>query len=129
MDGSLSINQDFDPYDMPVEIFDFPADAWLHIRSGMVQPEYFYNAGGYYGDIAVIWSLFYDFHSLMNNEIIYLHHPIYGDMSILDTLSHQNLEKIDNLARLMQYPDENFDKLVDIWNFEKDFRLLFGGLI
>lgn len=29
----------------------------------------------------------------------------------------------------MQNPDENFDELVKIWETEKDFRLLMGGLL
>src|SRR3989344_5695582 len=31
VDGSLSFNDVFDPYDMPNGKFDFPADAWLNI--------------------------------------------------------------------------------------------------
>jgi hypothetical protein len=76
VDGSLGIS-DFDPYDMPENVFDFPAQAWLNIRAGKVDPIRFYNAKPERGAIVVFWSLFYDFHSLMNNEIIYLHNPIY----------------------------------------------------
>ena len=33
VDGSWSLNENFDPYDMPEVKFDFPADAWLNIIS------------------------------------------------------------------------------------------------
>ncbi len=38
-------------------------------------------------------------------------------------------EEIDNLARLMQKPDENFNELKHIWDTQKKFRLLKGGLL
>jgi hypothetical protein len=131
VDGSLSLKDTFDPYDIPDGKFDFPADAWLGIRAGDIDPEHFYNAKPKRGTIVVLWSLFYDFHSLMNNEIIYIHRPIggYGEDEKFKKLTHKELEKIDSLARLMQKPDENFDELVRVWESEKDFRLLMGGLL
>ena len=129
VDGSLSLNENFDPYDMPDGKFDFPADAWLGIRSGKLDPQHFHNSSGVRGLIVVLWSLFYDFHCLMNNEIIYGHGPIYGNPKRFEILTSQEFEKIDNLARLMQNPDENFDELIKIWENEKDFRLLQGGLL
>jgi len=129
VDGSLSLKDKFDPYDMPNGKFDFPADAWLDIRAEKTDPQHFYNAGGYRGKIVVVWSLFYDFHSLMNSEIIYLHGTKYGDPKKFDNLTTVDFEKIDELARLMQKPDENFDELVKIWETDKDFRLLTGSLL
>lgn len=130
VDGSLSLQDQCDPYDMPDGKFDFPADAWLDIRAGRVDPQHFYNTGSERGAIVVLWSLFYDFHCLMNNEIIYFHLPNYGrDEKKFKALTSAELEKIDNLAHVMQEPDDNFDELLRIWETEKDFRLLTGGLL
>ncbi|AVC44866.1 hypothetical protein B4919_08760 [Francisella tularensis subsp. novicida] len=131
VDGSFSLNENFDPYDMPERKFDFPADAWLGIRAGKLDPQHFYNAKPERGAIVVLWSLFYDFHALMNNEIIYTYGPAggYGGYDKFNSLTKDEFEKIDNLARLMQSPDENFNELVRIWQTEKDFRLLMGGLL
>ncbi len=129
VDGSLSLKDEFDPYDMPDGKFDFPAEAWLNTRAGKVDPEHFYNADGHRGMIVVAWSLFYDFHSLMNSEIIYLHHPKYGGIKTIHTLTEADFGKIDDLARLMLKPDENFDELIKIWETDKDFRLLDGLLL
>ncbi len=129
VDGSLSLKDQFDPYDIPDGKFDLPADAWLNIRAGKIDPQHFYNAAGVNGKVVVIWSLFYDFHSLMNNEIIYFHGSIFGDPKKFDSLTAEELKKIDHLAKLMQNPDENFEELVKIWETDKDFRLLKGGLI
>ena len=131
VDGSLSLKDKFDPYDMPDGKFDFPADAWLGMRAGKLDPQHFHNSKPENGAIVVLWSLFYDFHSLMNNEIIYIYGPAggYGGDEKFNKLTKEELEKIDNLARLMQKPDDNFDELVKIWETEKDFRLLVGGLL
>ncbi len=129
VDGSLSVKDGFDTYDIPEGKFDFPADAWLAIRAGNVDPQHFYNAGGHYGQIVVAWSLFYDFHSLMNSEIIYTHGTKYTHPKNFNTLAEAELKNIDDLARLMQKPDENFAELVKIWESDRDFRLLVGSLL
>ena len=128
-DGSLSLNDNFDPYDIPKGKFDFPADVWLSIRDKKISPWKFYNAKPEWGAIAVLWALFYDFHCLMNNEIFYSHLPLFGRYEKFYSLTCMELEKIDRLALLMQQPDTNFDGLKKIWDTEKDFRLLTGGLL
>lgn len=129
VDGSLSLNEPFDPYDMPDGKFDFPADAWLQLRAGKIDPFYFYNAGFMRGAIVVLYSLFYDFHSLMNHEIIYFHTCGYAGHQKFTSLTEAELKKIDHLATLMQKPDDHFDQLTEIYNADKDFRMLIGGLL
>jgi hypothetical protein len=131
VDGSLSFTGNFDPYDMPEGTFDFPADAWLGIRGGKIDPLHFHNAKPETGALVVLWSLFYDFHSLMNNEIIYVYGPIAGAGTYerFNKFTRKELERLDNLARLMLRPDDNFDQLKYVWEHEKGFRLLTGGLL
>lgn len=129
VDGSLEDYLKFDPYDISKGTFDFPADAWLAIRSGRVDGQHFWNAGGNGGLIVVAWELFYDFHCLMNDEVIYLHTPEITHFGNFDKLSKEKMAEIDRLARLMQNPDGNFKELQKIWNTKKEFRLLKGGLL
>lgn len=127
-DGSPGISG-FDPFDMPENVFDFPARVWLDIRAGKVDPVRFYNAKPERGAIVVLYSLFYDYHSLMNNEIIYVHGPSYTKSPRFGSLTEKELDKIDNLAYLMLDPDANFEELMRMWETERDFRLLRGGLL
>ena len=129
VDGSWSLYEDFDPYDMPEERFDFPADAWLHCRHKKDDPNRFWNAKPERGLIVVLWSLFYDFHCLMNDEIIYSHVPEFGLYEHFETLSTRQLQEIDDLALLMRSPDTNFTALQKVWNTNRKFRLLKGGLL
>ena len=128
VDGSFH-NTGFDMYDIPDGKLEYSADAWLNVRQGKINEKHFWNADGNSGLIVVAWELFYDFHCLMNNEVIYFHHPKIAMLGELEKLSEEELKQIDHLATLMQKPDENFDKLVDIWNTEKKYRLLAGGLL
>ncbi len=129
VDGSLSLDDDFDPYDVPDGKFDYPGKAWLDVRSGKVDPNRFYNAGDNLGAIVVAWSLFYDFHSLMNQEDIYPHSPELVKIKNFPKLKEWQLEEIDELAELMLDPDDNFDKLKEIYETKKEFRLLSGALL
>ena len=132
VDGSLSLGENFNPYDMPEGKFDYAADAWINVREERDKAERFRNGDDIHsGLLVILWSLFYDFHALMNDEIIYTHGPAcnYGYKPKFESLTEEELKRVDNLAHLMQSPDENFDALTKIWETEKDFRLLKGGLL
>lgn len=126
VDGSLH-KTGFNMYDIPKGKFDYSADAWLHVRDGKIDENHFRNAGGPKGLIAIAWELFYDFHCLMNNEIIYMHAPQF--IHKFNNLPEEKLKEIDNLALLMQNPDENFEKLKHLWETKKEYRLLKGSLL
>lgn len=129
VDGSLEGYLKFDPYDVPKGTFDFAPDAWLSVRNGKIDGQHFWNTGGNGGLIAISWELFYDFHSLMNDEVIYFHTPKFTHFGVFEKLTEDKLKKIDNLALLMQNPDKNFIKLKNIWETDKEFRLVSGGLL
>ncbi|MGD9639108.1 MAG: transglutaminase domain-containing protein [Alphaproteobacteria bacterium] len=129
VDGSLEDYISFNPYDIPDGVFDFAADAWIKSRNQEVSPERFFNAGNFEGLMPIAWELFYDFHSLMNSEIIYLHVPPMVNCENFPKISEMDLHKIDKLAEMMQKPDENFDELKKMWNTTKEFRILSGALL
>ncbi|MCB9798526.1 transglutaminase domain-containing protein [Candidatus Nomurabacteria bacterium] len=130
VDGSLSIfDKSVDPYDIKNGQFDFPAQAWRDVRSGKIPAKHFYNAGHVFGMLPVLWSLFYDFHSLMSNEIHYNHGPKYSNPKVFENMTESELKEVDKLANLLLDPDKNFEKLTKIYNTKKEFRLLVGGLL
>lgn len=121
-------NLRFEAFDIPKGKFDFPADTWLGIRKGLLDEDRFINAGGFKGLEPVLWAIFYDFHSLMNNEIRYLHTPNYI-WNKFGKLTENDFLEIDELAELLSNPDANFRKLKDVWIEKKKFRILSGSLI
>ncbi len=128
VDGSFH-EVGFNLYDIPDGKFDYSADAWIGVRNGTIDGTHFWNAGGYEGLTAISLELFYDYHCLMNNEIIYLHHPSFINVQKFGKTGENWLKEIDALAALMQNPDENFDTLQKMWDEKKDFRIMKGGLL
>ena len=119
----------FDLNDIPRNKFIFGAEAYLGIRNNKYKDDEIYYASvpPTFGLKASLRSLFYDFHSLMNDEIIFLHLPKY----IVDKnfeLNEEEYVELDNLAKLMLDPDTNFEKLLEIWNNNLKFRIMTGGM-
>lgn len=129
VDGSLSLVKNFDPYDIPDGVFDFPGPAWIAVRTGKVDPLRFWNAKPERGPLVLLWSLFYDFHCLMNHEIPYVHGPKWAGSYHFANLSPKQLGQIDHLAQLLCEPDQNFDELKQLWESTREFRILTGGLL
>ena len=120
---------DFDLMDIPRENFIFGAEAYLKLRNKTLSEREIAYASSLriYGIEAALHGLFYDFHSLMNNEIIFLHLPKY----IRDKnfgLSEEEYKELDALANLMLNPDENFKEIKKIWDTTLKFRILSGGM-
>jgi hypothetical protein len=120
---------DFDPFDMPTSAFDWSAEAWLDSRQGRTDPKRFWNAGGFEGLMPISWELFYDFHCIMNNEIIYLHSPDHLHPGKFERLKESDLKEIDAVAELMLDPDKNFEALKNLYDTNRKYRLLTGALL
>jgi len=120
---------DFDLNDLPRNKFLFGAEAYLKLRNDKIKNEnILYSSDPVtIGMDAAIRVLFYDFHSLMNDEVYYDFVPKY----VLDKnfhLDEEELSELDSLANLLLHPDDNFDELLNIWNNNLKFRILSGGL-
>lgn len=120
---------DFSLLDIPRNKFIFGAEAYLGLRTGKFKDEEIYYASNpiTIGLKASIRGLFYDFHSLMNDEIIFLHLPKYINDKNFE-LSEEEYKELDELATLMLDPDSNFEKLLEIWDNELKFRIMSGAL-
>ncbi len=117
-------------YDIAEGKFDFAARAWLDVRGGKVDGSRFIYADGH-GTCslkAIIRALFYDFHSLMNDEISYQFQPCYIDGKF-EQLTEQDLAELDMLAELLLEPDKNFEKLIRLWDGEKKYRIMNSPLV
>ena len=119
----------FDLNDIPRNKFIFGAEAYLGMRTGKYKTEEIYYASdpATLGLKASIRGLFYDFHSLMNDEIIFLHLPKYIQDKNFE-LDEEEYIELDNLAELLLEPDKNFDRILDIWNNKSKFRIMSGAL-
>lgn len=119
----------FDLNDIPRDKFLFGAGAYLGMRNKKYKDEeiYYSSDPATLGLKASLRCLFYDFHCLMNDEIIFLHLPKYIQDKKFE-LSEEEYKELDELANLMLNPDLNFDKLLEIWNTKEKFRIMSGAL-
>ncbi len=125
-EAAMGLNQ----YDMKEEQFDWAAQAWLDIRGGKTDGKQFLYADGL-GTCslkAVIRYLLYDFHALMNHEISYVFQPCYVDGKF-DSLTEKDFKELDELAKLLLSPDENFEALRNLWDTNRKFRVLNSPLV
>lgn len=119
----------FDLNDIPRDKFIFGAEAYLGLRNGKYKNNEIYYASDLatLGLKAALRGLFYDFHSLMNDEIIFLHLPKYIQDKNFE-LTDEEYKELDNLANLMLDPDSNFSKLKEFWDNNVKFRIMSGAL-
>ncbi len=122
-------NIDYSLTDMPRDKFIFAAEAYLGLRKGKYKSEdiYCFSNPKTFGIKAAIAELFYDFHSLMNNEILFCQSPKYLKDCEYELTDDEYIE-LDELAKLMLNPDENFDTLNYIWKTTEKFRIMSGGM-
>lgn len=120
---------DFDLNDIPRNRFLFGAEAYLGMRSGNYVDSQIYYASDppTLGLKAAIRGLFYDFHCLMNDEIIFYHVPRYIQDKGFE-LSEKEYKELDELAELMLEPDENFERLLRMWETKDKFRIMSGAM-
>lgn len=119
----------FDLNNIPYDRFIFSANAYLGLREKSIQ-EYsiLYSSDPVtLGMKAALRALFYDFHALMNNEIIFLHIPKYIREKDFN-LSEEEYRELDYLAKLMLNPNKNFNELKEIWKNIPKYRIMSGAL-
>lgn len=135
-DKWILVDPDFHDFDKDTDVdsnnitkkdFLTAAEAYLGIRNNTLNEKMIYYASTpyEYGLKAAIRALFYDFNSLMNNEIFFLHLPKYALKNGLD-LYEEELKELDYIANLMLKPDQNFDKLQTIWMQNDKFKVTGG---
>lgn len=119
---------DFNPFDFSHDKFIFGAQAYIELRKGTLKTEQIRHASNppTFGMKAALWGMFFDFHSLMNDEIFFWHKPRYLEQCNY-LLSDEQYAELDVLANLMLENDKNFNELKEIWDSEPKFRDLAGG--
>lgn len=116
--------------DIHREKFYFAAEAWLDVRHGKISVDKFLHGSHIHGLSMLARTLFFDFHSLMHDEVSYLFFPTYIDTEDeFDHLSIEELKQLDDLAILLLDVDKNFDELRYLFENDKNFRCMNTPLI
>lgn len=122
-DGDYKVS--FDQYDFPNKEFKWIAEVWLNVRNGKDDYKRYIHGSSYNDLNNLAYALFFDFHSLMNDEISYLFFPtMFDKKDEFNNLTDEELSKLDNLATLMLEPDKNFDELRYLFRNDKWLRII-----
>lgn len=120
-DYKVSFNQ----YDFPNKEFKWIAKVWLDVRKDYDDYRRYIHGSSYNGLNNLAYALFFDFHSLMNDEISYLFFPtMFDKKDEFNNLTEEELSRLDNLATLMLDPDKNFDELRYLFRNDKWLRII-----
>lgn len=125
VDADNDYDVDFNQCDFPDKEFKWIAQVWLDVRSGKDDCKKYIHGSHFNGMDNLAYALFFDFHALMNDEISYLFFPTaFDSKEEFYNLREDELEKLDNLARLMLDPDKNFDELRYLFRNDKWLRVI-----
>lgn len=113
----------YSQFDLPRRKFLTASEAWLGLRDNTLTKKLELFAVGQDILEGVCGYLFMDFHSLMNNEILYSHQPEYL-RNRFRLLSREELAELDELALLMQNPDTVIDRKPELMKHHEKFFLL-----
>lgn len=118
--------------DIPKDKFITAAEAWIQIRNNTFPKEIkLIDTAGYEGLKAAWLELMNDFNSLMNNEKSFLFQPAYmyelkNNKYIIRDFTNDELNELDELAKLMLNCDENLEKLYDIYKKVPKYKIMLG---
>lgn len=116
---------DFNQWDFPKSEFKWIAEVWLAVREGKDTCKNYIHGSHLNGLDNLVYALFFDFHSLMNDEISYLFFPTTMDSKEeFFQLTEEEFKKLDQLATLMLEPDKNFDELRYLFRNDKWLRVI-----
>lgn len=113
----------YSQFDLPRHKFLSASEVWLGLRNKALHKRI--DLYTIKQDIleGVCEYLFMDFHSLMNNEIFYSFQPEYLH-NRFNLLSQVELEELDELALLLQQPDDVIHKKEKLWDAHEKFFIL-----
>ncbi len=111
----------YSQFDLPRQKFVTASKAWLGSRKNTLDKKLDVFSPNLLEGICEY--LFMDFHALMNNEIFYSYQPLYLRGGI-QGLNESELCELDYLAELLAEPDENMEKIEELYlTDEKIFTL------
>lgn len=125
IDASGIYNLEFNQYDIPEDEFKWAAEIWLDVRNNQDSEKKYIHGSKLNGLNNLAYALFFDFHSIMNDEISYLFLPTAFDTKEeFEHLTEEQLKKIDDLAYLMLNPDKNFNEIRYLFRNDKWLRAI-----
>jgi hypothetical protein len=100
--------------------FETGNEAWIAFRNGEIKNPDKYGVPDTWGEIMILGTIYQDFLSVMGYEPLYWEYPVNQFLSNnISTVDPQRLKVLDEIANLMNNPDENLNELMKIYKENK----------
>jgi hypothetical protein len=112
----MYVDPDRKMVDFPKDKFGTGNEAWLSFRAGKVEDPNKYGIPDTWGEIMILGTIYQDFLCVLGYEPLYWEYPVTQYLS--DKISKVDLERLkvlDEIATLMTNPDENLNRLIEIY--------------
>lgn len=123
IDANDNYKLDFNQWDIPKDKFYYAPQVWLDARKKQIDINKYVHGTHKTGLKMLAETLFYDFFSIMNEEISYLFIPVFiSNDEKFKNLTDKDLLELDYLAELMLDIDKNFNELKLLFENNKKYR-------
>ena len=100
--------------------FETGSQAWIAFRNREVKEPNKYGIPDTWGEIMILGTIYQDFLCVLGYEPLYWEYPTGQFLSNdIGTVAPQRLKVLDEIANLMNNPDENFNELMEIYKKNK----------
>ena len=116
----MYVDPDRKMVDFHKEEFETGNEAWIKLRDGKVKDPNKYGVPDTWGEIMILGTIYEDLLSVMGYEVLYWEYPKTQYLTEnIGSLDPQRLKVLDEIALLMNNPDENLNELMEIYKKNK----------
>ncbi len=100
--------------------FETGNEVWIALRNGEVKEPNKYGIPDTWGEIMILGTIYQDFLCVLGYEPLYWEYPVSQFLSNdISTVAPQRLKVLDEIANLMNNPNKNLNKLMEIYKENK----------
>lgn len=112
----MYVDPDRKMVDFSKEEFETGSEAWLAFRVGKIKDPNKYGVPDTWGKIMILGTIYQDFLCVLGYEPLYWEYPVTQYLSNeISTVDPERLKVLDEIAELMTGPDENLNRLMEIY--------------
>lgn len=116
----MCVDPDRKMVDFSRDEFETGNEVWIALRNGEVKDPNKYGVPDTWGEIMILGTIYQDFLCVLGYEPLYWEYPVSQFLSNdISTVDPQRLKVLDDIANLMNKPDENLNELMEIYKKNK----------
>jgi hypothetical protein len=112
----MYVDPDRKMVDFPRDQFETGHEAWIAFRAGKIKDPNKYGVSNSWGEVMILGTIYQDFLCVLGYEPLYWEYPVSRFLNNeISKLEPERLKVLDEIAELMNNPDENLNRLMEIY--------------